>query len=272
MKQAAIFIQIFCLALTAFAGFKVKLVKPKKPEQFQVRATVAEVIYAADLLLEGNDQDNYFYKELSPSDVIAVRLAVFNKGKDQVELPADLQLLDPQGQEVPLLAPDTVAQAVLRGMVVTAEARKKESPVSVRPSTPVGDPRTDPSDPRYDPRIDPSRDPRRDPRNDPSYPGYDPSDPRNRRGGYPGGWGRPGVDVVLNPRGGGGGGDLSQFEKQLVEKDFDDKSHTNEPILSSLTRDRFLFFSLKDRPKTPRGFTLRLPKTKGIPEDVVLKF
>jgi hypothetical protein len=114
-------------------------------------------------------------------------------------------------------------------------------------------------------------DPRGYPPNDPRY---DPSDPRSRPTGrdrYPGGWGQPGVDVILRP-GGAGTGDLSQYEKQLVEKDFSDKAHTNEPVLSSMTRDRFLYFSLKDRPANPKGFTLRLPRSKGIPEEVVLKF
>jgi hypothetical protein len=78
--------------------------------------------------------------------------------------------------------------------------------------------------------------------------------------------------IVLGPGRGGGGGELSQFEKQLVEKDFNDKAHTTDPIEPSTIRDRFLFFSMKDRPANGHGFTLRLPKAKGIPEDVVLKF
>ena len=77
----------------------------------------------------------------------------------------------------------------------------------------------------------------------------------------------------MNPRvGGGGGGDMSQFEKQLVEKDFDDKAHSSDPIDGSMIRDRFLYFSMKDRPTTAKGFALRLPKSKGIPEEVVLRF
>ncbi len=78
----------------------------------------------------------------------------------------------------------------------------------------------------------------------------------------------------MNPRagGGGGGGDMSQFEKQLVEKDFDDKAHSTDPIDGSMIRDRFLYFSMKDRPVSTKGFTLRLPKSKGIPEEVILRF
>ncbi len=65
---------------------------------------------------------------------------------------------------------------------------------------------------------------------------------------------------------------MTQFEKQLVEKDFNDKAHTTDPIEPSTTRDRFLFFTMKDRPATVHGFTLRLPKSKGISEEVVVKF
>jgi hypothetical protein len=79
--------------------------------------------------------------------------------------------------------------------------------------------------------------------------------------------GRPGV--VLNP---GGGEDLTKFEEQLAEKDFSDKAHTDEPILSSMTRDKFLYFSAKPQVASPKGFILRLPVSKGIPEEVVLKF
>ncbi len=281
MRKRAVILAVLFFSVSAFAGFKVKLVKAKKAEQFQARTTVGSVTYAADLLLDGKDQKDFFYKELTPSDIVAVRLAVFNAGKEEVQLPGDLKLLGADGGEVPLIGPDTVARAVLEGMVVSAEA-KKEGPVAVQPGIGTRDPRTDPNDPRYDPTVasDPRLDPRypsdpRLPRNDPRYPSdprndprYDPSDPRNRGYGRRG-WGGP--SIVLNP-GGGGGGDLSQFEKQLVEKDFNDKAHTTDPIPSSMNRDRFLFFSLKDRPATVTGFTLRLPKGKGIPEDVVLKF
>lgn len=261
MRKTALFLGIFSFALAAFAGFKVKLVKPKKPDKFQASTTVSGVTYAADLLLEGRDQKDYFYKELTPSNVIAIRLAVFNGGKDEVVLPLDrFQLIGPDGKEIPAVPAETVAKAILQGRVVATEVKDKR-PVAVSPNVRYGDPRYDRTDPRYDPALDPT---------DPSY---DPNDPRNRgrtRGYDP--RMSTGVDVVLNPGAGGSGGDLSQFEKQLVEKDFQDKTHTSEPILNSLTRDKFLYFSLPDRPSSPRGFTLHLPPSKGIPQEIILKF
>jgi hypothetical protein len=273
MKRFEVLVCILCFAVSAsFAGFKAKNVRAKKPEQYQTRVTASEVTFAADLLLEGKEQRDFFYKELTPSNVIAVRLAVFNNGKGEVVLPVEeIQLLGPSGKPLPLIAPETVAQAVLQGLDVTAEARSKESPVRVAPNVRTVDPRTDRTDPRYDPRLDP---------NDPTY---DPTDPRIRRSGDPryndpryGGYGypQPGVDVIVNPRGGGGGsgGDISQFERQLVEKDFSDKAHSADPIDGMMVRDRFLYFSMSDRPLTDKGFVLRLPKGKGISEEVVLKF
>lgn len=263
MRRFAFFLSVLCLSIPAFAGFKPKIVKPKKPDQFQARVTQVGVTYAADLLLDGKDQKDYFYKELTPSSVIAVRLAVFNAGKEEVLLPLDgLQLIDADGKEIPLVAPETVAEAVLRGMVVTAQAKDKK-PVAVSPNIRYGDPRYDRGDPRYDPRMDPT---------DPSY---DPNDPQNRRYGRSGTYGpyaRPGIDVVMNPGGAGGGGDLSQFEKKLVEKDFQDKAHAPEPIPNSMNRDKFLYFSIPTRPPSARGFTLRLPRSKGIPQEIALKF
>ena len=165
------------------------------------------------------------------------------------------------------------AQAVLQGTDVTAEAKKKDSPVQIGPNVRAGDPRADRTDPRYDPRLDPS---------DPSY---DPMDPRNRRYNDPryndpnydpryGGYGRPGIIVSPRIGGGGGGGSagVSQFEKQLIEKDFSDKAHSTDPIDGMMIRDRFLYFLMSDRPVTNKGFALRLPKSKGIPEEVILKF
>ncbi len=182
-----------------------------------------------------------------------------------------IELLGPSGKPLPSVAPNDAAQAVLQGLDVSAEVRKKDGPVKVAPGIRSGDPRADRTDPRYDPRMDPS---------DPTY---DPTDPRNRRntdpryndpryGGY--GYPRPGVDVIVNPRvgGGGGGGDMSQFEKQMIEKDFNDKAHSLDPIDGMMVRDRFLYFSMSDRPLTDKGFVLRLPKSKGIPEEVVLRF
>ena len=290
MRRLASLGIIVAMTGVASAGFKVKLIKPKKPEQFQTRASAKTVTYAADLLLDGKDQKDYFYKELTGSRLIAVRLAVFNGGRDDVLLPLDqLQLLGPDGKELALVAPDAVAQAVLQGMVVSTSNPNRRGPVSVSPR----DPRYDPTDPRYDPNDPRARDPRydpndpraRDPRYDPTDPRnrdprYDPSDPRNRDPrydpNYPGGRGMGGYggpSIILNPGGGGGGGgDLSQFEKSLVEKDFRDKAHAPEPILGSLNRDRFLYFSLPAEVPTGRGYTLRIPPGKGIPEEVVLKF
>jgi hypothetical protein len=312
MRKIFVPLTIALIAVHGFAGFKPKLIKAKKAEQFEARAAAGNATYAADLLTEAKDQKEYFYKELTPSSVIAVRLAVFNSGRDEVLLPLDaVQLVGPDGQEVPLVPPETVAHAVLGGMVVSAKQSSK-GPVSASPGVAAGDPRTNPRDPRYDPTADPRdprydprtnpRDPRYDPRmdpNDPRYdptgprvgrdprydpndprsrdPRYDPNDPRNdptspypRTRGY-GGYGGP--SIILNPGGGrGGGGDLSQFERTLVEKDFSDKAHAPEPILPSLTRDRFLFFSLASAPASHKGFTLRIPPGKGIPAEVLLKF
>lgn len=274
MKRLVILSLLLALATPAFPGFKPKNIRPKKPEQYQASVTAGQLICAADLLLEGKTQKDFFYKELAPSGIIAVRLAVFNNARAAVVLPLEeIRLTGPGGDELPLVAPETVAQAVMQGLVVTPDIREKKGPVSVAPGMRTGDPRTDRTDPRYDPRLDPS---------DPSY---DPTDPRNRRyddprygdprygdpryGRYP----RPGVDVVLNPRGGGGvAGDLSQFEKQLAEKDFSDKAHSADPIDGSMVRDRFLYFSLKDSTPGDKGFILSLPKSAGFPSEIVLKF
>ncbi len=272
MKKIALPLLMFCTAVCAFAGFKPKNIRPKKPDQYQARMIVGSVTYAADLLLAGKDQKDFFYKELTPSGVIAVRLAVFNNSNNEVVLPDGIQLLGPSGKEIPSVAPQVVADAVLQGSPVTAEVKQKESPVQVGPNVRAGDPRVDRTDPRYDPRLDP---------NDPSY---DPTDPRNRRYNDPryndpnydpryGGYGRPGI--IVSPRVGGDGrdsGGISQFEKQLIEKDFSDKAHSSDPIDGMMIRDRFLYFSMSDLPVTNKGFTLRIPKGKGIPQEIVLNF
>ncbi len=285
-------IGLLFLVAQANAGFKVKLIKPKKPEKFQVHRTLSGVTYAADLLLKEKHQKKFFAKPLSPSNIVVVRLAVFNKGNENVELPLDrLQLLDPDGTPVPALDADTVSRAILGGMIMDTGEGDEEEAISGEPGVrvvsgnptqdprtgphdPRYDPRTDPSDPRYDPRSDPNdprydpgtdpRDPRYDPRTDPSDPSYDPRYSRNRR------YSTPGVNVILNP-GGSGLGDLSQFERQLVEKDFRDKEHRPEPILRSLSRDRFLYFSLA-KTKSRKGFVLLLPTSKGILEEIRLEF
>jgi len=275
MKRLFILFVFSCLAAPGFSGFKAKIIKPKKPEQYQTSTTIGGVTFSADLLLDGKAQKDFFYKELTSSDIIAVRLAVFNNSRSGVILPLDgIQLTGPGGDDLPLVAPDQVAQAVLQGMVVKSAEKRKSMPISVAPNTRTSDPRTDKTDPRYDPRLDP---------NDPTY---DPTDPRNRGSNDPRygdpryndpryGRGYPMPGVVLSPGGGGGGGgdtDLSQYERQLAEKDFSDKAHPSDPIDGSMVRDRFLYFSMKDRPASEKGFTLRLPKSKGIPQEILLKF
>ena len=267
MKKAFAFLIGFCLVGSLYAGFKVKLVKPKKPEQFQSFLTVGDVTFAADLVIDEKAQKDYFYKELAPSHVIAIRLAVFNRSGSAIVLPLErLQLTDSSGKEIAPVAPEAVAQALLQGAVVTAKVKDK-NPIEVTPGQ--RDPRLDPTDPRYDPRVDPT-DPRRDPRYDPN----DPTDPRSRR--YPNGtygpWSRPGIDVVLNPGAGGGAGDLSQFEKALVEKDFADKAHSLDPIDAASTRDKFLYFSIPEKPADVKGFTLKLPQGNGAGKEIILKF
>ncbi len=280
MKKAALILGVLCLASAVFAGFKAKNLKPKKPGQFQERVTVAGVTYAADLLLEGKDQKDYFYKELTPANIIAVRLAIFNNGNEEVVLPMDgLELLAPDGKKIPLINPESAAQAVLFNTPAVAQTTREPRQIGIGSGYP-GDPRRDPADPRYDPRLDPNN------------PGYDPNDPRNK-GQYPPGtyppqpyppgttpstyptatypsggtYGRPGI--IINT---GGGEDLSKFERELAKKDFDDKAHTREPVPASMSRDRFLYFSIEAPPGISKGYTLRIPVSKGIPEEVTIKF
>jgi hypothetical protein len=249
-------ISTFCLA-----GFKAKNVKPKKPEQFQARTTLAEVTYAADLLIQEKELKEFFYKDLTLFDMFAVRLSVFNRGNSEVAMPVeDFHLFAPDGTEVPAVGPDVVAQRVLEVLAVASETKKKNPPVEVGPAPRTYDPRQDPRDPRYDPTLDP---------NDPRYNPNDPrSDPRNDP------YNRPSVGVVLNPGGGTTDtvGDVSQYEKVLVEKDFSDKAHHSDPVLPSFTRDKFLYYAVKEIPASVRGYTLRLSPGNGRPEEVVLRF
>jgi len=265
MRRLALMAAMFCIPAFCFAGFKAKNVKPKKPEQFQARVALAEVTYAADLLIQEKEQKEFFYKDLTLFDMFAVRLAVFNKGSNEVAMPVeDFRLFAPDGTEIPAVGPDVVAQRVLEVLAVASDIQKKNSPVTVGPSTSTNDPRRDPRDPRYDPTLDPN-----DPR-------YNPNDPRNdpRNDPYGGPWNRPNVGVVLNPGGGTTDtiGDASQYEKALVEKDFSDKAHHSDPVLPSFTRDKFLYYSVKETPRSTRGYTLRLPPGTGRPEEVVLRF
>jgi len=47
------------------------------------------VTLAADVLVDGRVQKEFFYKELTPSNVIAVRLAVFNRSNSGVTIPIE---------------------------------------------------------------------------------------------------------------------------------------------------------------------------------------
>lgn len=255
MRKAILFVGIFCLALAAIAGFKPKVVKSKKPEQFQTRKTLGGVTVAADLLLDGENQRKIFYRELTPNNVIAVRLAIFNNSQNEVLIPLEgIQLMDPSGEAIPASSPELVAQAVLQGFVVHTEAAQR--PVQVL----AGDPRIDRTRPGYDPRLDPTS------------PDYDPTDPRNRTyGGEPrntASWPGRGVDVILNPD----AGENSKSSAQLIERDFINKAYSSDPVVPSLYRDKFLYFALENLPSSSRGFALRLPKGKGIPEAIILKF
>ena len=257
-----------CCAITVFGGFKAKSIKAKTPKEFQCMTTVAGVTYAADLLLEDKDQEKYFQDPLRPSNLIAVRLAVFNDGKEEVALPVNaLRLLSREGIEFPRVDPDAVAQAVLGEDTVVIHGPPKGSVVGIGGTTPP----YDPTDPRYDPD---------DPRLDPTDPRYDPNDPRNRGqyppdvyppGRYPSGGtlGRPGV--VLNP-GGGGSENKIENERKMIAVDFRNKAHTSDPIARTLCRDRFLYFAIPPDTEVGKQMVLILPVSKGIPEEVVLKF
>ena len=78
---------ILCLVSVTFAGFKVKNIKSKKAGQFQCSVTINGVTFAADLRIDGKAQKDYFYKELTPSNLIDMRLAVINNGEGEVILP-----------------------------------------------------------------------------------------------------------------------------------------------------------------------------------------
>jgi hypothetical protein len=238
MRKAALFLIMLCCALTAFGEFKARQIKAKKPGQFQCRATVSGVTYAADLLLEGKDQEKYFHEALRPFNLIAVRLAVFNDGKEEVVLPLnDLRLLSAEGIEFTRLDPEAVAQVVLGENSINGPGKAGDSGVGIG-------------------RV--------------SVPNYDPSNPRNRGIHLPRGP-LEGPDVVLNP-GGGGGIDKIENERKLAAVDFRNKAHTSDPIICTLSRDRFLYFSIPEESAIKEGIVLILPVGKGIPKEVILKF
>jgi hypothetical protein len=261
MKKAALVIIILCCAVTAFGIFKAKRIKDKKPGQFQCMTTVSGVTYAADLLLEGKDQKKYFYDALTPYNIIAVRLAVFNDGKEEVILPLNnLRLISAEGFEFIRVDPEAVAQAVMGENPINILEEPGRTRVGIGggslPPYDPNDPRYDPNDPRYDPN---------DPRNRGRYP------PDNYPGSYPSGGPLGGPGIVLNP-GGGGSIDSMESESKLVAVDFRNKAHTSDPIICTLCRDRFLYFSIPEKPATKEGIVLILPVSKGIPREVVLKF
>jgi len=248
MRKAALFFIILCCSFSAFGGFKAKRIKAKKPGQFQSMVTVSGVTYAADLLLEGKDQEKYFHDTLTQSNLIAIRLAVFNDGKEEVMLPLnDLRLLGAEGVEFIRVDPEIVASAVLGEEPITIHEKPSRPVVGIEGG----------SLPRYDPN---------DPRNRGQYPpGNYPS------GRYPSGGpvGLPGI--VLNP-GGDGGFDSKENERKLVAVDFRNKAHTSDPIVCTLCRDRFLYFFIPEKSAVKEGIVLILPVSKGIPKEVVLKF
>lgn len=265
MRRLILMAAMVIIASFCFAGFKARTVKPKKPEQFQTRVTLGEVTYAADMLLQEKEQKDLFYKDLTLFDIFAVRLAVFNRGSSEVAMPVeDFHLFAPDGTEVQSVGPDVVSERVLEVLAAASDVKKKNPPVAIGAAPRSYDPRQDPRDPRYDPTLDP---------NDPRYNPNDPrNDPRNDPNGGP--WNRPNAGVVLNPGGGTTDtvGDVSQYEKVLVEKDFSDKAHHSDPVLPSFTRDKFLYYSVKEIPMSTRGYTLRIPPGNGRPEEVVLSF
>jgi len=230
--RALVFIGMIWLTTAAIAGYKAKTIKLKKPGQFQTMIVVSGVTFAADLLLRGEDQRDFFYRELASSDVVALRLAVFNNSKNEVTVPLDgIQLIGPDGKELTVVAPEAVAQALLQGFPVR---HATEQPPAV----------IQPTDPRYEP-----------------------ADTRNtvydRRS-----YGTPGVGIVLDP----GGGGYDAVSAQLIEKDFVAKAFSADPLPPSMTRDRFIYFFLSNPPQSVKGFELRLPPGKGIARPAILRF
>ena len=260
MKRLAILLTAICMGTAAFAGFKAKNIKPKKPDRFQISSTVSRVTFAADLLLSDREQKEYFQKALTPRKMIAVRLAIFNNSPNEVLLPVEgIHLIGPDGKELTPVAPEEVARAVLRHSAPRTD-NEEPPPIQVAAGPKAVDSRTDRTSPNYDPRLDPS-----DPR-------YDPSDPRimDRTGTYDRPRIVPGIDVILNPS--GDDGNNEEISAVLIEKDFADKAYMADPVLPSMTRDRFLYFSIGALPKGINGFELRLSRGKGIPQDVILIF
>jgi hypothetical protein len=246
MRKPIAWLGMLLMALYAAAGFKAKTVRPKKPEKYQVRAVISGITFAADLLLDGRDQTEFFVKELTPSNVIALRLTILNDSSGEIVIsPDDIQLTDPNGKEIVPVDPETVAQAVLQGLPVSSDVDRAPVQVSQRRS------RTDKSDPGYDPRLDPT---------DASY---DPTDPRNTGYGR-----RRDVQIVVNPT----DGKYGAISSQLIARDFIDKAYSTDPIPPTIMRDRFIYYELGNRPSVTKGFELRIMRGKGISEPVILRF
>ncbi len=263
MKKIALIFGILVFTACVFAGFKVKNIKPKKPERFQSRMTIAGVTFAADLVFAEKDQKDYFCKELASSGIIAVRMAVYNNGDGDVILPlGDLELQAPDGKIFRSVSAEFVVETVL-GEPESRPASRSMIPAVVAGGGRPIDRRGDRTNPNYDPRLDPGS------------PDYDPNDPRNRGknppGTYPSGGTHRQPGIVLYP-GGSGKENLSKYERQLVEKDFSDKTHTADPISKAMHRDRFIYFSINESLSSAKGYFLRLPSGKGIPQEVILKF
>jgi hypothetical protein len=258
MKKTICFIAILCLTVTADAGFKPKLIKSKKPEQFQARAVVSGVGFAADLLLEGKEQKKFFCEELSPHDVIAVRLAVFNNSAGAVVLPLeDIRLTDPEGREVPRIGAAAVAEAVNGGIEKNTDVDQPTIQTASNPARRSGPVNT--SDPTYDPSRNPA-----DPNYDPTCEPNSPCGQLRKLSQMP----APGAHVEINPY----GSEYGTISERLIQKDFIDKSHSADPIPAAGVRDKFLFFALPGRPAGIKGYELHLPPGKDIPQPVILKF
>ncbi|MBN1570928.1 MAG: hypothetical protein JXA73_24020 [Acidobacteria bacterium] len=270
MRKIIFFIVILCFAGIAIAGFKAKIVKPKEPERFESRVAVSGIGFAADLLLDGREQKEFFCRELVPHDVIAVRLAVFNDSTNELVLPLEeIRLTDPNGRDVPLVEAQAVAKAVIEGIKKNSKADQPKVAVSEKPyrripqaggTDPTNDPRRDPTDPNYDPRLDPSN-----PNHDPNCHPNSPCDKMSRRSRL---LPAPGVHVDVNPY----GSEFGTLSEKLIEKNSGDKAHSADPILPSTVRDKFLFFALPNRPAGVKGFELHLPQGNGIPQPITLKF
>src|SRR5512139_947219 len=114
MRKPVLFYLAVWVATASFAGFNAKVIKPKQPQKFQTRTTVSGITFAADLLLSEKEQTEFFAKALIPNKIIALRLAIFNDSPNEVLIPLDgIQLLGPDGKELPPISPEAVAQTVL---------------------------------------------------------------------------------------------------------------------------------------------------------------